>query len=872
MRMRLPRQAAPGEDAGMPETAPQGLDAATAGLDAATAAARLLAEGPNQVGPRERRKLGAIALEVAREPMFVLLLASGSVYLAMGDPHEALALLGFVLIIMGITIAQERRTDQTLDALRDLSSPRALVLRDGALQRIAGADVVRGDVLLLAEGDRVAADGEVLQAHELAVDESLQTGESEPVAKPAGSTVLAGTLAVRGQGVLRVTACGPHTALGRMGRTLRDIQSEPSPLRTEISRLTQRLTLLGVVLSLLLAGLFWGLHGDGLGALLAGITLAMALLPQELAVIMIVFFALGARRLAARQVLTRRLNAIETLGATTVLCVDKTGTLTQNRMALAALWVDDQVWQSGPLPEAFHALVEYGVLASELAPHDPMERALHEFAALHLRGTEHLHPGWSLAREYELSSELLAMSHLWRHHASDDDVVAAKGAPEAIAALCQLPAPQQARVAAQAAQLASQGLRVLGVARASHRRAQAWPEHQAAFAFEFVGLLGLADPLRPDVPAAVAQCRRAGIQVLMITGDHAHTAAAVARQAGLDSRQVLSGAEVQALPAAELARRLPAPGRGAKPGPGQPEAGSTVSVFARVTPAQKLKLVQALKAAGHVVAMTGDGVNDAPALKAAHIGIAMGQRGTDVAREAAALVLLNDDFSAIVAAIRLGRRIYANLRQATAYTLAVHVPVVGLTLLPMLLGLPLVLAPLHIAFVELVLDPACSIAFEAEQNEDGDTPLMAQPPRARSQSLLAGRQVLQALLHGALTTLVVMGLYAGLLATGSEAGSARAASFVALVTGNAVLLFPSRFRHGGWRQLFAGLTATPLWVVTATAAGLLAVTSVPSLAHAFGFTPLPPATWLAAFVVGLALLPVFQLTKEKAPAPEASGL
>ncbi len=855
----------------MPEPGPPGLDAATA-------AARLQAEGPNQIGPHERRKLGAIALEVAREPMFLLLLASGSIYLAMGDPHEALALLGFVLIIMGITVAQERRTDNTLDALRDMSSPRARVMRGGALLRVAGPEVVRGDLLLLAEGERVAADGEVLQAHELAVDESLQTGESEPVAKQAGSTVLAGTLAVRGQALVRVTATGQHTALGRMGSALQDIELEPSPLRTEISRLTQRLTVLALVLSLLLAGLFWLLRGDGFEAILAGITLAMGLLPQELAVFMIVFFALGARRLAARQVLTRRLNAIETLGATTVLCVDKTGTLTQNRMALAALWADDQTWQvgeSGPLPEAFHELVEYGVLASEIEPHDPMEGALHDFAALHLGGTKRLHPSWTLAREYELSPGLLAMSHLWQGDANADGVVAAKGAPEAVAALCRLAPPQHARVVAQAASLAGQGLRVLGVAKASHRSAEAWPEHQAAFDFEFVGLLGLADPLRPEVPAAVAQCQRAGIRVVMITGDHAHTALAVARQAGIQSQQALSGADVQALPEADLARLLQTPGLD------HDRPGEAVNVFARVTPAQKLKLVQAFKVDGQVVAMTGDGVNDAPALKAAHIGIAMGQRGTDVAREAAALVLLQDDFGAIVAAIRLGRRIYANLRQATAYTLAVHVPILGVTLLPTLLGLPLVLAPLHIAFVELVIDPACSIVFEAEQSEAGDAPLMAQPPRARTEPLIGKRQVLEALLQGVLTTLMVMGVYAGMLAAGSEVGAARAASFVTLVTGNAVLIFPNRTRHShhsrnnrnsDWRQMFAGLSATPLWVLAATAAGLLTVTWVPVVAGAFGFALLTPATWLGAFAAGLALLPLFALSKKKAPTPEASRL
>ena len=812
------------------------------GLDQATAAARLLSEGANEIGPQEGRSLWGIALEVAREPMFVLLLVSGGIYFAIGEPREALALLGFVLLIMGITIGQERRTDNTLNALRDLSSPRALVIRDGQARRIAGREVVRGDLMMLAEGDRVPADGDVLQAHELALDESLQTGESEAVAKQAGSSaVLGATLVVRGQGLVRVTATGGKTALGRIGYSLQGIATEPSPLRDGIGRLTQRIMLIALSLSLALAVLFWTLRGDWLQALLAGITLAMSLLPQEFPVIMIVFLALGARRLAAQQVLTRRLNAIETLGTTTILCVDKTGTLTQNRMALAALCVGDQVLdfpKTTELPDEFHELVEFAVLASELAPHDPMEQAVHQFAGLHLSGTDHLHPAWSLAREYELSPELLAMSHLWQDGSGEQDVVAAKGAPEAMAELCQLPTAARQRVVAQAAQMASSGLRVLGVAKATHRSQERWPDEQAAFAFEFVGLIGLADPLRPEVPSAVAQCQRAGIRVVMITGDHARTAAAIAEQSGIDGARVLSGAEIDTMTPDDLAG---------------------VNVFARVTPQQKLKLVEVFKAAGHVVAMTGDGVNDAPALKAAHIGIAMGQRGTDVAREAASLVLLKDDFTAIVGAIQLGRRIFANLRQAMVYTLAVHVPIIGVSMLPVMFGLPLVLAPLHIAFLELVIDPACSIVFEAEQV--GNSDLMAQPPRSPSEPLIDSNHVLESVLQGFWVVLLVMGIYAWLLAQGTQADVARTASFVALVTANAALIFPTRFRRGGWRTLFAGLSATPLWVLGATLAALLAVTNVPAVSTAFGFALLAPSQWLMAFAAGAAILPVFQLTK-----------
>ena len=817
------------------------------GLAPDVAAARLRDEGPNELGLSQRRTLRDIAWEVLREPMFGLLLGAGAIYLAMGDTHEALVLLGFVVVIMGITALQERRTDQALDALRDLSSPRAQVLRGGSAVRIPGREVVRGDVLMLAEGDRVPADGLLLQAHELATDESMLTGESEAVAKQAPEgRVFAGTLVVSGQGVVRVDAIGQQTELGRIGVSLQGIALQASPLRDEIARLTRRLVVIGLSLCVALMAMFWLLRGGWLEAMLAGITLAMGVLPQELPVIMIVFFALAARRLAAQQVLTRRLNAIETLGQTTVLCVDKTGTLTRNRMAVAMLATDGADCDTlalppAGLPEGLHTLLEIALLASETAPHDPMEQALHRLAAEQLAGTEHLHPQWTLAREYELSPALLAMSHLWRSPALPHDLVATKGAPEAVAALCQLPAAQRERVVDQAAQLADRGLRVLGVARAAHPSGQPWPDTQHGFVFTWVGLVAFADPLRPEVPEAVALCQRAGIRVVMITGDHPRTARAIAAQAGIANDRVLTGDALQSLDAAALAPQM-----------------ATVSVFARVKPHQKLALIEALKAQGEVVAMTGDGVNDAPALKAAHIGIAMGQRGTDVAREAAALVLLQDDFSSIVHAIHAGRRTFANLRQAMVYTLAVHVPIVGLAMVPVLFGLPLVLAPLHIAFLELVIDPACSLVFEAEA---GDPALMAQPPRPANAPLLTTALVAQSLLQGGLVTAMVVAVYAGLLVLDIPAGMARTAAFIALVTGNAALILPSRSAATGWRSLLAGLTPVSRWVLACTLAALWAVTTIGPLARGFGFMPLAPLHWLAALAAGVSLLPLFQLGK-----------
>ena len=819
------------------------------GLTQDEAKARLAADGPNELGANQRRTVFAIAGEVAREPMFLLLLGAGGIYFAMGDPHEALILLGFVVIIMAITILQERRTENALDALRDLSSPRALAIRDGVSTRIPGREVVREDILILSEGDRIPADGVVLQAHELATDESMLTGESEAVVKFAdGGLVFAGTLVVRGQGMIQVCAIGGATELGRIGKSLQDISVESSPLREEMGHLTRRLAVIGFGLCLVQALLYWALRGSWLDALLAGITLAMGILPQEFPVIMIIFLAMGARRIASQKVLTRRLNAIETLGETTVLCVDKTGTLTQNRMAVTALSVDGRNTleikdlAGSALPEPYHELLEYAVLASETDPHDPMEQAFHRFALDLLADTEHLHPNWSLAKEYVLSPELLAMSHLWTADGGSHNIVATKGAPEAIADLCHLPDADRKSLAEQAESMADRGLRVLGVAKARHGVQDGFPEIQHDFDFEFVGLIGLADPLRPEVPGAVAECQRAGIRVVMITGDHPRTARAIAACAGIDSREVITGAELESMDVKALAARI-----------------TSVSIFARVTPQQKLAIVEALKANGEVVAMTGDGVNDAPALKAAHIGIAMGKRGTDVAREAASLVLLEDDFGAIVTAIRLGRRIFANLRQAMVYTLAVHIPIIGLSVLPVIFGMPLILAPIHIAFLELVIDPACSIVFEAEP---GATELMELPPRSVNEHLVSTRQLVLSLVQGGLVTLAAAAIYFWSLSNGLATDGARALAFIVLVVANAALILPSRSPESDWRQMFTGLTPVVPWVIGGTLLGLLLIVSIPAIAAAFAFQAPTLSHGMVALGIGAAMLVLFEIAKK----------
>jgi Ca2+-transporting ATPase len=810
------------------------------GLPDAEARGRLEAEGPNELPHQRQRGILHIVLEVVREPMFLMLVAAGVLYLVLGEPADAALLLGFVFVVMGITIVQERRTERALEALRDLSSPRALVVRGGAQRRIPGREVVRGDVILVAEGDRVPADAVLRRSINLSADESLLTGESVPVRKtaspdaaaldrPGGDdlpSVFSGTLVTAGQGLAEVLATGPRSELGRIGRALHEVQPEPTLLQRETGWLVRRFALVGLAACAVVVVAYAVTRGgDGRvwnEGLLAGIAMAMATLPEEFPVVLTVFLALGAWRISRSSVLTRRMPAVETLGAATVLCVDKTGTLTQNRMTLRRLALPgrsaDLASPGLELPEDLHEVLEHAILASKRDPFDPMERALHAAGESFLRRTEHLHPSWSLLREYPLTPKLLAVSHAWSTGDGDRVVLSSKGAPEAIAGLCRLSPAARDELDREVAALAALGLRVLAVARGVTSAADLPGEHDR-LPLELCGLLGLEDPLRPAVPAAVAECRAAGVRVVMITGDYPATALSIACQAGIGDRDdVVSGPELDGMTDEELAHRI-----------------REVRVFARVVPEQKLRIVQALKRAGEVVAMTGDGVNDAPALKAAHIGIAMGGRGTDVARESASLVLLDDDFSSIVAAVRLGRRIFDNIKKAVAFILAVHVPIAGLSMLPVFFSdWPLLLLPVHIVFLELIIDPSCSLIFEAEEAE---ADVMRRPPRRPDERLFSAGTIGVALLQGVSVLGACLGVF--LLARASHSpDAARALTFATLVVSFLAVILVNR----SWSRTVVGMIGVPnaalRWVLGGTVLFLALVLLAPFARSLFHFAPL----------------------------------
>jgi P-type Ca2+ transporter type 2C len=824
------------------------------GLTESQVLTRQQQEGYNELSSGKSRSLLAIAADTIRDPIFLLLLGGGVIYWILGDLQEALILLGFVVFIAGISLYQEGKTEHALAALRDLSSPRALVVRDGQRKRIAGREVVREDILILAEGDRVPADGIVISCTNLSTDESLLTGESLPVrkvaavgdiemARPGGDElpfVFSGTLVVQGQGIVRVRSIGDRTEMGKIGNALQQLQPEVTPLQREMNRLVSRLLGIALLLCMAIVVIYGFTTGDWLKGVLAGITLAMAILPNEFPVVVTIFLALGAWRISQNHVLARRSSAVETLGSATVLCVDKTGTLTLNQMAVQQLCAynphensqpyDLALHSQVPLPEAVHALVEFSILASQRDPFDPMEKAFKELGDRSLANTEHLHNDWMLLKAYPLSPELLAMSHVWQSADGKQYEIATKGAPEAIADLCHFTPQQQQILANQVSEMAAQGLRVLGVAKASLLEApppflpphpsidiEHLPDKQHDFPFQFLGLVGLSDPVRPTVAAAVRECYTAGIRVVMITGDYPETARSIARQVGLtQTGEIITGAELERMSDTELQQHI-----------------QNTNIFARAVPEQKLRIVNALKDKGEVVAMTGDGVNDAPALKAAQIGIAMGQRGTDVARESAALVLLDDDFSSIVQAVKLGRRIFDNLRKAMSYLLAIHIPIAGMSLIPVLFKLPLVLLPIHVAFLHLIIDPACSIVLEAEPAEAN---VMQRPPRHPKEPLFGRKTVGLAILQGSGILVIILAIFLISLYRGQGELDARALTFTTLILANLGLILSESSTSRLSLKILKSPNPTLWWTIGGGVFFLAIVLYVPFLRDLFSFS------------------------------------
>ncbi len=804
------------------------------GLTAHEAKIRLEQEGFNELPSQKKRSAISIFLSVVRDPMLFLLIAAGAIYLVLGEAQDALLLLTFVFVVVGITFYQEKKTERALEALKDLSSPRAFVVRDGMQQTIAGREVVREDIVVLREGVRVPADATVISSTNLSVDESLLTGESMPVRKndwdghvqltqPGGDDlpfVFSGTMVIQGHAMVRVTHIGLDTEIGKIGVSLQSIEEEEMLLKKETGRLVRMFAIVGLILCTGVLIIYGLLYGDWIQGTLSGLSLSMTMLPEEFSVILVIFLALGAWRMSAKHVLVRRSTAVETLGAATVLCVDKTGTLTLNSMQLNCIMADNEFVDitshvAKKIPEKYFELLNYSLLASQRDPFDPIEKEIWTTCDAFLSERDRMCTHWELSREFPLSKELLALSHVWISPDKMSCIAAAKGAPEAIADLCHFDDESKDNMMEKVRIMSEKGLRILGVAKA----VVDCPDEaniQHDYTYEFVGLLGFLDPVRPSVSDAVAECYQAGMRIIMITGDYPGTAQFVARKIGLKKADVyITGSELTQYDHAELCSRI-----------------KDVNIFTRVVPEQKLAIVNALKANGEIVVMTGDGVNDAPALKSAHIGVAMGRRGTDVAREASDLVLLDDNFSSIVKAVQMGRRIFDNLKKAIAYIFSVHIPIAGVALIPVIFHWPIVLFPAHIAFLELIIDPACSIVYESEKSEKG---IMNRPPRNLTESLFSKKTFFISLLQGASILIVVLGVYGLALHWGFSEEKTRSITFTTLVFGNLMLIITNLSQKNNFTQTLRNGNKALGYILSGTFFGLLMLIYTPFLRSVFHF-------------------------------------
>jgi P-type Ca2+ transporter type 2C len=779
--------------------------------------------GFNELPSEKPKNILLITLETIKEPMFILLMGCGLLYIVLGDYSEGIVLLCWVFVIIFITFYQYRKTEKALSALRILSSPRALVVRNGIELRVAGREVVPDDVVIVNEGDRIPADGYVINGTNLSVDESILTGESVPVLKADTDTgehnakVYSGTLVVKGKALVKITHTSVKTEIGKIGKILQELGDEKTPLQTEMKILIRNLFITGGLLSLLVIFGFYLTRGNFIMALLNGLATAMAMLPEEFPVVLTVFLAIGSWRLSQNKVLTRKPSAIETLGSATVLCSDKTGTLTLNKMELAGIYTNQNTFLKKDFTTSKTDLFEVlltAELASEIGSIDPMEVAI-----LNCRtelGMVTAQNQLIFLKEYPLSSQLFAMTRVYETQNSHK-LICSKGAPEAILQLCRLTGEEAHILMRKMEQLAKEGMRVLAVAKATFQ-GDKLPSNQSEFEFEFVGFLGFQDPLREEVPSAIQECYKAGIKVVMITGDYPLTASVIAKKAGIKNHgEVISGPELNDITEAQLADKI-----------------KTVNVFARILPEQKLLIVKALKANGEIVAMTGDGVNDAPALKAADIGIAMGLKGTDVAREASSLVLLDDNFSSIVSAVKSGRRIFDNLQKAMSYIIAIHIPIIGLTLLPAFFpNLPILLMPLHIVFLELIIDPICSLAFESEKEE---LEIMNRPPRNPKERFFGFKKIAGSVFRGVLLFIMVVVVYFLSINEGHSDSEIRSIAFSSLIIGNVFLILNSLSRSRNVISVLMEKNIALISIIVSALVLMFLLISVPYLSHLFHFS------------------------------------
>lgn len=809
-----------------------------------TAEAKQLQEqyGLNELTPQKKENLLRKILHIICEPMFLLLLVAAAIYFLLGEPRDGIIMLVFVVGIISIDAIQEWKTDKTLNALKDLSAPHITVIRDGMEQTIASVDLVPGDLMLICEGVKIPADGVVVKCADLCVDESSLTGEAEGVwkvpevsAEPSGDYwrkdyCYAGTLVTQGTATVRVDQIGENTEYGKIGQGVAASREEPTPLQRQTGNLVKTCAVIAGILFVLVGIFTWlnipdhGFSDRLVESILSGVTLAMAMIPEEFPVILTVFLSMGAWRLAKKHSLVRKLPSVETLGAVSVLCVDKTGTITMNQMAVQELWAAD-------CDEC--ALVETMGLGCETDTYDPMEKAMLACCGRYGITREALFEN-ELITEYAFTNELKMMGHVWRR--PEGIVIAAKGSPERIFTVCNLTDEQRAEAEQKNTELSRQGLRVIAIATAKPESEAGIPASITDCSLTLLGLVGLTDPPRAGVKEDIAVCNRAGIRVVMITGDNGTTASAIAKEIGIsNNNHIITGDQLNDMTDEELR-----------------EAVRSVSIFSRVIPEHKMRIVRALKENGEIVAMTGDGVNDAPALKYADIGIAMGKRGSEVSREAADLILMDDNFTTIVETVKDGRRIYDNIRKAVGYVFTIHIPIAAASLLAPFLGIApaaLLLLPLHVVLLEILIDPTCSIVLERQPAE---TDIMNRLPRDPKEKLLTGSLLGKSVLQGLAVFAASFGTYYTVLAGDpANAPVARSMGLAIIMLANLFLVQVNSSGHDFAVQSFRRLVKDPImWAVNVGTLALLAIILYTPLSAFLKLTALSAGQFCA--VLGLA--------------------
>ena len=734
--------------------------------------------GINQSSVKKQNTLLKSLKDTVTEPMFVLLVGAASIYFILGQAQEAFFMTGAILLVSAISFYQDNRSRRALEALKKMTAPRAKAIRNDELVDILTAEIVMGDYLLAEEGSLIAADGLIIQSNDFSVNESMLTGESFSVNKSVGSkdhSVFQGTQVVTGQAVFSVTAIGDSTKLGKIGQSIQSIEEEKTPLHIQIGSFVKKMALVGAGVFLLVWGINYFGSRDFLDSLLKGLALAMSILPEEIPVAFSTFMALGAWRLMKKGIIVKQTKTVESLGAATVICTDKTGTITENRMALAHLVVSGSSeflvpvdWKNSLQAQE---VIKIAMFGSETTPFDPMEQALHEAYAV--LAVEDKRTEFKLVHEYPLDGKPPMMTHVFEDR-EGVRIIAAKGAPEAIIAVSNLDEASRKQILASVEALASKGFRILGVAK-SDFKGNSFPQKQQQLPFVFVGLVAFYDPPKANIKEVFQNFYDAGISVKIITGDNALTTSAIASQAGFrGADKILDGVDFVKLTDAELEAKV-----------------METNVFTRMFPEAKLRIINALKNRLQVVAMTGDGVNDGPALKAAHIGIAMGRRGSELARSAASLILTDDDLGKMVDAIASGRHIYINLKKAIQYIISIHIPIILTVAVPLLLGwiYPNIFTPVHVIFLELIMGPTCSIIYESEPLEAN---AMRQPPRKMSQTFFSAKELGLSIIQGVVIAGGTLTCYQMALRSSCTEDQVRTLVFITLIAANIFLTLANR--------------------------------------------------------------------------------